>query len=80
MQTHLGYHSTGKKHIGKEKFLKESKLAEICISQKFRLVNYNTEEKIQATESKKQRNPEVHSRQKVSCCGEHRLKRSVLLA
>lgn len=44
---------TGKKHIGKEKFLKESKLAEIQISQKFRLVNYNMEEEIQATESKR---------------------------
>lgn len=52
-QTHLGHRPTGKKHVGKEKFLKESKLAEIQISQKFRLVNYNMEEEIQATESKR---------------------------
>lgn len=51
-QTHLGHHPTGKKHIGQEKFLKESKLVEIQFLQQFRLVDYKTQGEIQATESK----------------------------
>lgn len=50
----LSHHLTDKKYIGMEEVLKESKLAEVQILQKFRLVNYNMKEDIQATESKQQ--------------------------